>query len=281
MENLDKLRFADAVRTWALELKNSRRLQQGWGLSSIWLLAGMLLLSCRVMGSFTPGSDTLRALGIILLANGLALTVSWGLSNSSKKRTGRLWDYPAWNSFLFVGSITLTLAILPAGSSVAVLTGIGTLLLLGFFLSDLTLSNLSSTSCSEQEEKISTTEDRVTDQADDNEIQLNTSPQEQLIQWLSRKQDAQGTEIVEGMVRLELAAGQIQKAAHVAFTPSFAHVPEMECEPLGDAEVEVTIGDVYPHGFRVEIRRIDSNRDAMEVEVGFQAICDNVNQNAA
>ena len=282
MESLDRSRFADAVVACASELKSSRHLQLGWGTSSVWLLTGTLLLFCRVLGNFTPDTDALRALGVILLSSGFVLTVSWGLLKSCEEQDGSSWEYLAWNGFLFAGSVAFTLAVLPVSSSLTVLSGIALLLVLGFFLADFTLSGLAINSGSLPSEIMPTEVDNTEGRLNPAELQLNeTSSQEQLIQWLSRKQDAQGAEVVEGMIRLELAAGQIQKAAHIAFTPSFAHAPEMECEPLGDAEVEVILGDVYPHGFRLEIRRVDSNRDAMEVEVGFQAMCDSPSQNAA
>ncbi len=278
MNKLNRSPIATGLSNWATNLKSSLHLQIGWGLSCLWLLAGLLLLSCRMLGSFTPDTDSVRALGVVLLLNGIVLSADWLLLKLSENSPCSIWEILVWPGFFFAGAIAMTLAMLPGGSSLAVLSGIGILLLLGFFLAEISLGLLSSDVDAQVSSARSNSVDMIhgfSNSAD------HAEPEEQLTQWLSRKQDEQGTDIVEGMVRLELAAGQIQKAAHVAFTPSFSSVPQMECEPLGDAEVEVIVGDVYPHGFRVEIRRTDSNREATEVEVGFQAVCANSNQNAA
>lgn len=110
---------------------------------------------------------------------------------------------------------------------------------------------------------------------------IPANDRQQLIHWLTRKREKDGTEIVEGMVRLELAAGQTQRSAHIAFTPALNSTPEMECEPLGEVEVEAVLGDVYPHGFRVDIRRIGSSRDTQTVEIGFHAISTGQKKSAA
>ncbi len=278
MDSLNKSRLATSLNDWATKLKSSPYLQIGWGLSCLWLLVGLLLLCSRILGSFIPNADPVRAFGVILLLNGIVLSVNWGLLKGVENRLRSVWETLLWPGLFFAGAAFMTLAMLPGSSSLTVLLGIGILLLLGFFLADLSLGLLSSDIDSQvwpaHSDSINSTNDlsNCVEQAE---------PEEHLTQWLSRKQDEQGADIIEGMIRLELAAGQIQKAAHVAFTPSFSSVPQMECEPLGDAEVEVILGDVYPHGFRVEIRRTDSNREAIEVEVGFQAVCAKSNKNAA
>lgn len=279
MNKLNRSQLAASLGGWATKLKSSAYLQTGWGLSLLCLMTGLFLLCSRVLGSFTPDADSVRAFGIILLINGIVLSVDWGLLKATENRLRSVWETLFWSLFLFAGAVLTTLALLPGGSSVTVLSGIVVLLLLGYFLFDISLESLSSIprfSIPESEGHAVDVSERIPDS-----IEQPSEADGHLTQWLSRKQDEQGAEIIEGMIRLELAAGQIQKAAHVAFTPSFSSVPQMECEPLGDAEVEAIVGDVYPHGFRVEIRRTDSNREATEVEVGFQAICAGANQNAA
>jgi len=275
MDNLIRSPLATSLNDWATKLKGSLHLQIGWGLSCLWLLVGLLLLCSRILGSFTPDADSVRALGVILLLDGIALSANWLLLKSTQSERHSVGEILAWPTFLFVGAISMTLAMLPGGSSLTVLSGIGILVLLGFFLVDISLDALSTKSGSQFSTALSDSGNSI------NSLSNYAEPEEHLTQWLSRKQDEQGADIIEGMIRLELAAGQIQKAAHVAFTPSFSSVPQMECEPLGDAEVEVILGDVYPHGFRVDIRRTDSNREAAEVEVGFQAVCAGANQSAA
>ncbi len=278
MDNLNRSQLAVSLSDWATKLKSSPYLQMGWGVSCLCLLTGMFLLSSRLLGSFTPDADSVRALGVILLVNGIVLSVNWFLLKGIQNRLRSVWETLLWPGLFFAGAALMTLAMLPGGSSLVVFLGIGILLLLGFFLADISLNAL----LPEIESEVSLSQTSLVDSANSlqDSVKLSES-EEHLTQWLSRKQDEQGADIIEGMIRLELAAGQIQKAAHVAFTPSFSSVPQMECEPLGDAEVEVILGDIYPHGFRVEIRRADSNREAAEVEVGFQAVCAESNKNAA
>ena len=278
MNNRNGSQLAASLSDWATQLRGSAYLQTGWGLSSLCLITGMLMLGSRVLGSFTPDADSVRALGGILLVNGVVLSVNWGLLKASQNRLRSVWEPLLWPGLFFAGTALITLAMLPGGSTLTVMSGIGTLLLLGYFLAEISLDAISS----KTDLPHSLTASGHVDST--NSLAESVEPSESeghLTQWLSRKQDEQGADVIEGMIRLELAAGQIQKAAHVAFTPSFSSVPQMECEPLGDAEVEVILGDVYPHGFRVEIRRTDSNREATEVEVGFQAVCAGANQNAA
>ena len=278
MNNRNGSRLAARLSDWATQLKGSAYLQTGWGLSALCLITGVLMLGSRVLGSFTPDADSVRALGGILLVNGVVLSVDWGLLKASQNRLRSVWETLLWPGLFFAGTALITLAMLPGGSTLTVLSGIGTLLLLGYFLAEISLDAISS----KTDLPHSLTASGHVDSPDSLSESVGPSESEgHLTQWLSRKQDEQGADVIEGMIRLELAAGQIQKAAHVAFTPSFSSVPQMECEPLGDAEVEVILGDVYPHGFRVEIRRTDSNREATEVEVGFRAVCAGASQSAA
>ena len=280
MNNLSRLQLAASLSDWAAKLKGSAYLQTGWGLSALWLTAGVLMLGSRVLGSFTPDADSVRTLGYILLVNGIVLSVNWGLLKASQNRLRSVWETLLWPGLFFAGTALITLAVLPGGSTLTVLSGIGTLLLLGYFLADISLDAISSKTDLPHSLMAAGHVDSPNGFSDSDSGELS-DPGGHLTQWLSRRQDEQGADVIEGMIRLELAAGQVQKAAHVAFTPSFSSVPQMECEPLGDAEVEVILGEVYPHGFRVEIRRTDSNRGATEVEVGFQAVCAEANQNAA
>ncbi len=277
MNELNRTQFKTSLSDWATRLKGSSYLQRGWGLCSLCLLTGLFLFCSRLLGIYVPDSDPVRACGVILLINGIVLCVNWKLLKTTKVclRTPR--ETLLWPGLFFTGSVFITLALLPAGASLAVLPGIGVLLLLGYFLVDMTLDAISSN------DQLQDSTPLLNLDSSNNLPAANKTfePEEHLTQWLSRKQDPGGTDTIEGMLRVELAAGQIQKAAHVAFTPSFSSIPELECEPLGDVPVEVIPGDVYPHGFRIEVRRSDSNREAIEVEVGFQAICASENQNAA
>ena len=99
------------------------------------------------------------------------------------------------------------------------------------------------------------------------------TPPQQLVQWQSRTQSPDGSQTVEGMIRLDLAAGQTQRSAHVSFTPALPGLPEMECEPLTEATVEASIGAVYAHGFRVDVRRVGTSQTDERIEIGFQAVC--------
>lgn len=91
-----------------------------------------------------------------------------------------------------------------------------------------------------------------------------------IVQWISRSEGPDGGETAEGGIKAAFAPGQRQAVLHVSFCPPLASLPEVECEVLDDAPVEVRIAAAQPYGLRLEARRDDA-REALTTEIGFAA----------
>ena len=51
------------------------------------------------------------------------------------------------------------------------------------------------------------------------------------------------------------AAGESQRSLHLPIAPPLAAAPQVECEPLDDGQVEVTVGACHAYGVRLDVRR--------------------------
>jgi hypothetical protein len=92
-----------------------------------------------------------------------------------------------------------------------------------------------------------------------------------VLQSMTRRLLDDGTEAVEGSVRIYFGPGERTAAAHVAFTPPLTDRPRVECQALSDFEGRVRIGVAQSYGIRIEARRSESAGDAVCVDVGFSA----------
>lgn len=258
-------------------------LQRGWELTIALFLTGFLLLGCRLLGSLVPDQDPWRGLGALWLLNGTCLVVFWLLSFRLSPVRPHAAHFACWSLLMFAGLAAANLAFMPNGSLLVTSGVLGSLLALGLLYLQRTLEF-----------------SQEADRAEGLPIAapLNSSPvpsvvstgmqpsvgktgDDQVVQWQTRKRNDTGGETVEGMICLELVSGQTQRSAHITFTPALSALPEVECEPLGDDDVETTLGDVYAHGFRVDVRRTGSVNTPRCIEIGFQAICSQPSQSAA
>jgi len=264
---------------WARETEQSRDLQYCWACGLTWIIVGFVLVTARALGSFAPDTDAVRAAGSILGLFGVGLMTSTHLLRS------RPLTESARSQVLFLAMVTLSgillgsLALTPLRSfwsvflHAAAMAGV-TVMLASRGLNLLTQPTASAPAMTPAKPESTTVAPIVPE----------TQPEAksgETVQWLSRSRQTDGTEVVEGMLRLELAEGQKQVSGHVVFTPSLSSVPEIECEPIGAYEIEASVGEVYPHGFRVDVRRTDRSTAALSLEIGFQALAAAHEQNAA
>ncbi|MEZ6064885.1 MAG: hypothetical protein R3B90_04085 [Planctomycetaceae bacterium] len=89
-------------------------------------------------------------------------------------------------------------------------------------------------------------------------------------QRLARWRDACG-ERAEAELTVTLAAGERQTSVHLLFSPPLAGRPEVECEPLDDSDVELTIGAAHAYGIRIDVRRSGDLSAPMLFRIGAQA----------
>jgi len=272
---------AVVIRPFVDQIQARPRLQRGWEISLAIGFSGFVLLAGRMLGSLPAEGDVVRGLGFLWLVSGCCLMAYLGLKSFVEREENALSHQACWALLIFLGASQISIALLPLQSFLTIIGGLLSLLLLaGFVAHDLlqtpglsaamlepTLDGQSS-----QEESSAPAPAAVALDAGVAESRSLRTEDDALTQWLTRKQLDDGSEEVEGMIRLELAAGQTQRSAHVSFSPPLAVTPEIECEPLSDGEVEAIVGDVYPHGFRVDIRRGRAAAEAAVVEIGFQAI---------
>lgn len=258
--------WSQRCEQWAREIRKSQDLQISWSIGVTWITLGVLMLSARVLGGLHPEVDVILQLGLSVALLGLGvMSVGYVLRDRLLENSDRdqvLYIVGLMSSGIFCGTISSFPASSVWAFSLMALITVGSTLLIGsrllsFFATD---SSVEITSAPQIQPAIKTKKTE------------SVVEEEQVIQWLSRKRQSDGSEVLEGMLRLEMAAGQKQMSAHAVFTPSLSSHPEIECEPLGDADVEATIGEVYPHGFRVDVRRNTNADNPLAVEIGFQAI---------
>lgn len=98
-------------------------------------------------------------------------------------------------------------------------------------------------------------------------------------QRLVRRETAAG-EAIELTLRVTFEAGQRQLSVHVPISPPLAGVPQVECEPLDDAEVELSVGAVHPHGVRIDVRRPAEGASRQQLLIGIGLTCERRRQAA-
>ncbi|WP_237228441.1 hypothetical protein [Rubinisphaera sp. JC750] len=280
-----------AVRPLVEQIQARPRLQRGWEVSLAAGFTGFVLLAGRVFGSLPADSDIIRGLGTLWLVQGGCLMAWLAVKSLTRHESNSSLHRLCWAGLLFAGTVQTSLALLPLQSFAGILGGLfGLLLLAGFLTHDalesVTCGALDQLPTLSKDNAEAVSADKTTEagalEANSTVVDLESAAVEpeinedavndDLTQWLKRKRLEDGGEEVEGMLRLEMASGQTQRSAHVTFSPALAMTPEIECEPLCDVDVEASIGDAYPHGFRVDVRRGRANAEAVTIEIGFQAI---------
>ena len=92
-----------------------------------------------------------------------------------------------------------------------------------------------------------------------------------ILQWMTRRQLADGAETVEGSVRIHFAPGERSAVAHVSFVPPLSDQPRAECQVLVDFDGRVRIGVAQAYGLRIEARRSEPTPHGISIDVGFSA----------
>ena len=114
----------------------------------------------------------------------------------------------------------------------------------------------------------------------DDDDELDEPTDGLVTQRMTRQTLPDGTEEIEGSVRVLFATGQRTVSVHVPFSPPFAVAPQVECELVSDEDVRSKVSVVYPYGIRIELKRSGSDADA-EVELSYSAICEHSKSDAA
>ena len=94
---------------------------------------------------------------------------------------------------------------------------------------------------------------------------------ESIVQWMTRRRLADGGEVIEGAVRIELDPAEKVGVAHLAFSPPLACDPRAECHLLSDFEGRVRITAAKSYGLRIEARQSGQSSLAATINVAFSA----------
>ncbi|MFV0443230.1 MAG: hypothetical protein ACK5Q5_06640 [Planctomycetaceae bacterium] len=66
---------------------------------------------------------------------------------------------------------------------------------------------------------------------------------------------AEDEERIELEYHLELNAAETHRTLHIPISPPLTTIPEVECEPLDDAAIEIQVAAAFTYGIRLELRR--------------------------
>lgn len=92
-----------------------------------------------------------------------------------------------------------------------------------------------------------------------------------LLQRLSRVRDADGRESIVGELRAEFTPGQRTVELYMPFCPSFTRVPTIELEQADGPPARINVGQVLPHGARIDVRLNEPADAADHVRVDVYA----------
>jgi len=87
-----------------------------------------------------------------------------------------------------------------------------------------------------------------------------------LVRW-----EAGDVDSLRGRVLVRLSAGRRTASAHVAFCPPFAETPAMRIKARSLAGMDVSVGQVLPHGARFDVKLSTSSARPLAVPIEFRA----------
>jgi hypothetical protein len=94
---------------------------------------------------------------------------------------------------------------------------------------------------------------------------------ESIVQWMTRRRLADGGEVIEGAVTIELDPAQKVGVVHLAFVPPLSSDPRAECHLLCDFDGRVRIAVAKSYGMRIEARQSGERALATSINVAFSA----------
>jgi hypothetical protein len=87
-------------------------------------------------------------------------------------------------------------------------------------------------------------------------------------QHLTRRTTPDGLDCLEALLRVTFAAAEREAVIHLPLHPPFPNPPEVECEPLDDADLTFKVTTAQPYGVRIEVRRGGEYDEASTFAVG-------------
>jgi len=93
--------------------------------------------------------------------------------------------------------------------------------------------------------------------------------QEQMSQRFVRRRAENGSELMEGWVRVDFVPGQRHANAHIAICPPFVQTPQCFAEQMDGPSAEIKVAQVLPYGVRCEIKLDEPVEEFDRVTVEF------------
>ncbi|MCA9085656.1 MAG: hypothetical protein KDA81_16460 [Planctomycetaceae bacterium] len=85
-----------------------------------------------------------------------------------------------------------------------------------------------------------------------------------------RTKESDGSELIEGTMKVRFEPGQKRANLHIPFSPPLAGVPDVECECVGGEDLRLKVPVRQSYGVRIEARRTDAE-GPLEADIGFAA----------
>jgi len=87
-------------------------------------------------------------------------------------------------------------------------------------------------------------------------------------QQVTRRITPDDLDCIEALLRVTFAAGEREAVVHLPIHPPLPGVPEVECEPLEEDDVDFKVTTAQPYGVRIEVRRHTEYDDARTLAIG-------------
>lgn len=110
-----------------------------------------------------------------------------------------------------------------------------------------------------------------------NSLLFEEEETEEFTQQLTRRtlEEPEGKgEVIEGMLKVEFPEQSILEMVHIPISPSLPSKPKVEFELLSGDDVRIKLGDAYPYGVRLEMRRPESKAIQQTVEIAVFIIAE-------
>jgi hypothetical protein len=234
-----------------------------WGIWSAWALIALVTLGRTAAGAVSE----IHAVWVLVIVAGVLgcslLTWWWSLpqacAGSARRQIARggIGVCPA-----------LVLGVVLAGTSWGALIGVLSVTVCGLAFVIVRAQQLGSSGASSQ----------VVPSEPANDLTLTTTGpapaagafDDPLVrQQMIRRRTESGGDSLEALLRVEFAANQREASIHVPIQPAFAGMPEVECEPLDEAEVHLKVAAVHPYGVRIEAKRGGDLEEPATIAVGI------------
>ncbi len=89
-----------------------------------------------------------------------------------------------------------------------------------------------------------------------------------IVQRITRRRNDDGSELIEAELRATFAVGEKETAIHLPIHPVLTGTPLVECEPLDESDVTVSVPLIQPYGIRIEVKRTERLQERLTVSVG-------------